>query len=387
MPDGEAIWVCAVCRSVNKIRSKQCYNCRTPKDRAAVAPSQIDPTTSGRIRDVALPGFRSSRPYAVVASILILITAIGHAIFSLTVLNLVLRVTDGFRVSQAELWQLLGASLTTFGIAFVALVGWALWLSKAVRVMPALGLGYPAVNGLMAFWENFIPLFNLWRVPAIVRDIVVRLEPGDSRARNMISAAWLGLIGGYLLPFFGDFINGFISGSFASLVRNHVIIELASLILVLISSALLVVLIWWIEVRISRRRAALAQAGLFVTTVVGPAPAAPVAPATLPVTTVPGPLGSVVVAAEAAPPPESPAGPCLALAIADDGSMVATFDDESEPITIEELPEAARVLAGVDGSATVTLGGGTPQSTAMAGQALGILAQAGVRAAMGQPPA
>jgi hypothetical protein len=62
MADAQAIWVCADCRSVNKLRAKQCYNCRTPKHRAAVDPSQIDPTTKGQIREVALPAFRPSRP-------------------------------------------------------------------------------------------------------------------------------------------------------------------------------------------------------------------------------------------------------------------------------------------------------------------------------------
>jgi len=32
MAGGEAdIWVCGQCRSVNKLRAKQCYSCRTPR--------------------------------------------------------------------------------------------------------------------------------------------------------------------------------------------------------------------------------------------------------------------------------------------------------------------------------------------------------------------
>ena len=70
--------------------------------------------------------------------------------------------------------------------------------------MPALGLGYPPTNALMAFVENFIPFLNLFRVPAIVRDVVRRLDPGSmsgqSRGDALIFAAWIGLIGGYLRP-------------------------------------------------------------------------------------------------------------------------------------------------------------------------------------------
>ncbi len=84
--------------------------------------------------------------------------------------------------------------------------------------------------------------------------------------------------------------------------------------------------------------------------------------------------------------PVLPGGPRLELAIAHDGSMVATLDGESEPITIKELRDAAKVLARVEGSAVVGIGDGSPEATTMAGQALRIFADAGVPAAMGQRP-
>ena len=49
--------------------------------------------------------------------------------------------------------------------------------------MPALGLGYPPADGLMAFVENFLPGLNLFRVPAIVRDVIRRLDPESIRTR------------------------------------------------------------------------------------------------------------------------------------------------------------------------------------------------------------
>ena len=66
--------------------------------------------------------------------------------------------------------------------------------------------------------------------------------------------------------------------------------------------------------------------------------------------------------------------------------MVATLDGESEPITIKELRDAAKVLARVQGSAVVSIGDGTPKATEMAGQALRIFADAGVPAEIGQRP-
>ena len=257
MADGEPIWVCAVCHSVNKIGAKQCYKCRTPKEHAA-----FDPTTEDiGSRTITLPDFHPSRPAAMLATVLILVIAVLQAINSLIGVTLILRVVEGDLLSDDEIISFGVMGLATFGIALIALTGWAFWLSKAVRTMPALGLGYPAANGLMAFYENFIPVLNLWRVPAIVRDMVHRLEPGESRGTTLISAAWVGLIAGYLLPRFGGFVNNIGSETFEGYVRNLVIIQLLSLVLVLTGSVLLVVLIWWIEGRILRRQTALSEAG------------------------------------------------------------------------------------------------------------------------------
>ena len=257
MADGEPIWVCAVCHSVNKIGAKQCYKCRTPKEHAA-----FDPTTEDiGSRTISLPDFHPSRPAAMLATVLILVIAVLHAINSLVGVTIILRVVEGDLLSEEEVISFGVMGLATFGIALIALTGWAFWLSKAVRTMPALGLGYPAANGLMAFYENFIPVLNLWRVPAIVRDMVHRLEPGESRGTTLISAAWVGLIAGYLLPRFGGFVNNIGSETFEGYVRNLVIIQLLSLVLVLTGSVLLVVLIWWIEGRILRRQTALSEAG------------------------------------------------------------------------------------------------------------------------------
>jgi hypothetical protein len=460
MADGEPIWVCAVCHSVNKIGAKQCYKCRTPKEHAAYDPTTEDISS----RKITLPDFHPSRPAAMLATVLILVTGVLHTINSLNGIQIVLRIVNGDLFSDEELIGFGVVGLASFGIALIALTGWAFWLSKAVRTMPALGLGYPAANGLMAFYENFIPLLNLRRVPAIVRDLVQRLEPGDSRGSYLISAAWIGLFTGYLLPRFGGFVNDIGSETLEGYVRNLVILQILSLLLVLTGSVLLVMLIWWVEGRILRRQTALSEAGPEglppIATAAGKAAApggvawavggpatnfettAPIVNTPPPivntpapvVNTVPGPLGAVAVgnapdamfnrpitaltgtagpmaatpahsgadplegyvpasdepaalpfapqpaaAPEAAATPAS-GGPRLELAIAADGSMIATLDGESEPITIKEVREAAKVLARVDGSAAVSVGDVTPAATSMAAQALQILADAGVPA-------
>lgn len=73
-----------------------------------------------------------------------------------------------------------------------------------------------------------------------------------------------------------------------------------------------------------------------------------------------------------------PAGPRLHLRVEDDGSMIATLEGESEPITFDELPATAAALARADGSAVIA----TPSTLLDAGspaeRAAGILARAGV---------
>ena len=245
-------WVCGDCRSINNAGARQCYNCRTPRDRAAVDPSEIDPSTHGRLREIELPEFRSSRWAAMLASVLILAVAVLQVVqFNLSA-ALVNQILGGRDATLEQLIYVGSVGILGFGIALLALITWALWLSRTVTSMPALGLGYPAANGMMAFVENFIPILNLYRVPAIVRDVVRRLEPktgGDetmTRGEALVFAAWISIFGGYLVPR--------ILGFFTSDVRTLVTISGIGTGLVVVGAIFLVVLIWWVEGRVLRRR-------------------------------------------------------------------------------------------------------------------------------------
>jgi hypothetical protein len=139
--------------------------------------------------------------------------------------------------------------------------------------MPALGLGYPAANGMMAFVENFIPILNLWRVPAIVRDVARRLEPkvgGDetmTRGEALVFAAWISVFGGYLVPR--------ILSLFTSNLDTLATITGIGLGLGVVGAIFLVVLIWWVEGKVAERRR-LQLAGMAAPAAVSPAsPTAP----------------------------------------------------------------------------------------------------------------
>jgi hypothetical protein len=250
------IWVCAECRSINNEGAKQCYNCRTPRDLAAVDPATIQGTGHGKLRDIALPPFHSPRPYAALASIAILATAGIQVIYTLNFTRLVLQGLGGTAATDEQLRFMGMIGIVTLAIGVTALVLWSLWLSRAVTAMPALGLGYPAATGLTAFFENFLPGLNLLRVPAIVRDVVRRVEPGSGRGEALIFAAWIGLLGGFVVPRVLGFVNGLSAETEEAALRTQLTIQGISIGLVLVGALFLVALIWWIEERIARRREA-----------------------------------------------------------------------------------------------------------------------------------
>ena len=279
---GADIWVCGQCRSVNNLRAKQCYHCRTPQHLAAVDPAAIEGTGHGTLREIALPEFHASRGEAMLASLLILLVG-GLNVVSTVVSTQVLLALLADPEASAEglppdLISAGSIAIATLGVALLALTAWAFWLSRAVAAMPALGLGYPAANAMMAFVENFLPGLNLLRVPPIVRDIIRRLEPVEgSRGDALIFAAWIGLFGGFLFPRIAGWLNW--ADSLEGSIRNALVIQGISAGLVLVGAVFLVALIWWIEGRIGRRRTEqLANAAGQTASAVSVAPpAAPVA--------------------------------------------------------------------------------------------------------------
>lgn len=381
---GDDIWVCAGCRSINKMRAKQCYNCRTPRDRAAVDPRSIDPSTSGSLRAIELPDYESPRPYAVAASALILGIAGMQVIGTILSTRLVLTVLGGGTPSDGDVLGVGLFGLATLGVGILALAAWATWLSKTVTAMPALGLGYPPGNGLTAFVESFVPGLNLFRVPAIVRDIVRRLSPDEGRGDAFIFVAWIGLFGGLFVPRVGRWLGFFSSDTIEATIRNELIVEGIAVLLVLVGAIFLVALIWWIQERMEERRAAqvagepapvaapvaaapdaapaqavavtAAPAASGAAAVMGPPTSAPVAepPAQRPLTAVAPRVADP--ASAAVPPAPETVGPRLTLRVAG-GSITGAVDDEpEEPIDLDELRSAVPALARAGGSAIVVAG-------------------------------
>ena len=257
------IWACAACRSVNSARAKSCYRCRTPRDRGGVDASNLDLLRPGAMRDVALPDFQSPRLFAVLATVAILTAAAFQIVGTTLAVRIYLFLAENPDLLNQEPvpsppWLDLNFSLVVgvgrLALALLGLTCWALWLSMAVRAMPALGLGYPSATGTSAFLENFYPIVNIFRVPAIVRDLVRRLHPELGRGDALIVVALLGLLGSLFLPRIGIFISGFTADSEAQIYRNAVVLEIVAAGTLIVGVVFLVVLMWWIDLEIGRRR-------------------------------------------------------------------------------------------------------------------------------------
>jgi hypothetical protein len=204
------IWVCGACRSINQARDQRCYKCRTPRELAKVDPENLVVAGAGLSQPVvdakAVVGvYRSSADRAFLAQVLIVLALAATTISKVVGADVVSRVIDG-NVAGADanvaLLSILGGAGFLTGVA--ALTAWAAWLSRVVDNIPALGLGWPTVTAWAALVENFLPGVNLFRVPAIVRDVMAKLGLGSS-GDALIAASWLGLVGGVLVPRFGRY--------------------------------------------------------------------------------------------------------------------------------------------------------------------------------------
>ena len=123
-------WVCGDCRSINNAGARQCYNCRTPRDRAAVDPETIDPSSHGPLRTIELPAFKSSRWAAMLATVLILAVAVMQIVQFNLAAQLVNQVFDGTPATEDQLIYVGSIAIVAFGIGLLALIAWALWLAR-----------------------------------------------------------------------------------------------------------------------------------------------------------------------------------------------------------------------------------------------------------------
>jgi hypothetical protein len=250
----QQVWVCGSCRSINQPREKRCYRCRTPRDvaEADVATMPVSGEVPMRADAAATPHFRSSAGLGAIAQVMVLV-AVG-VVAAVGVMTFLVRMSAASDDPSGGLLGVdLGIALLVLqvGVVVAAVAAWALWMRQVVANVPALGGGYTNVTPQMALIENFIPVANFFRIPAILRDVMTRIEAGGKGDALMIGA-WAGFVGAIFLPRLNIFA-AFISEDLASVFESAAILGLIAVILQVVAGVLLVLLIQHIEAVVAAR--------------------------------------------------------------------------------------------------------------------------------------
>jgi hypothetical protein len=422
------VWVCGTCHSINRQRNATCYKCGARQDTSATG-QLADLRTERAIIQRGAKRYRSSLIFAIIAGVFILMVAglgllvLNESVAAYRVLRDQIPGIVGGTVSQRELAATLAPTvvpqLVQNVIAFLALTTFAVWLSRVVANIPALGGGTPSVSSTRAFFAPFIPIYNLVKVPPIMQEALYRTDP-KAGGFFMIAVAWIGLVGSVIVSFFaGWWLNlrvVSIAANATSVGRAidelvaafdlAMIVDIITSLMISIGSVILVLVMLRIERRarardreIRRGAAAMVaahdaelEAELERQRSPGSSPyATPVVAA--PVVAAPGTAvagagaaatgggGAGTVMGTSAPTAEL--GPRLSLVVTG-GAIAASLDaDVEEAATIDDLRMAAPALAERGGSAIVVVPSGDVVAARLAEQIVTVLRRAGVPTTLG----
>jgi hypothetical protein len=183
-------WACRVCRSINTARASRCYSCHTPREAAAVNPTDM-PTTGAAPKLEVQSTVSSTETFAVAVSLATAIFIFSGLISTWTMYSIgTLRAERQMAEASALLADrtILLALTPVLGVA--ALVAYAAWIRGVVANLPGLGLGWSRVSPDMAFIEPLIPGFNLYALPARVGEVIKKLDE-HSTALPMLGLGWI----------------------------------------------------------------------------------------------------------------------------------------------------------------------------------------------------
>jgi len=254
------VWACGHCRSINKRADSRCYSCKTPRVAAQVDPLKMQVTGAAAPAIAAPTGrYQSTTGLAALLSLLILGASAVNVAGSVWALVMIDSIRAGGTPTAADGEAIGTVVLATIGLVLLAMVGWAVWLSRVVANLPALGLGYGRVSPRYVLVEGLIPVYNLYRMPGIVSDIFRRVDPVP-RDGVLIAAAWLPLIGAILIPIFVLRAAPFVESG--ALIQIAEVGREISVGFQLVAGLFLVALVWRVEGRVRRRARLLGTAAI-----------------------------------------------------------------------------------------------------------------------------
>jgi hypothetical protein len=242
------VWACGQCRSINQPRDKRCYNCHTPRTVAGIDPLKLSVTDRAPIAAGPIGTYVATTGVALLASMLVIVAVAASVVGTVVEIQTVQRLLDGARPSLTA-GGLTSLVLIQIGAVILAVLAWAVWISRVVANLPALDLGYSVFTPRIVFFESLIPFYNVRRVHGVVSDILRRTHPSP-RDQVVILGAWFPLVATFAISFTSWRISlGF--GSAA--IRLVIVMTEISLGLQIVAGMFLVALIWRIEGRMRRR--------------------------------------------------------------------------------------------------------------------------------------
>ncbi|HKF84857.1 MAG TPA: DUF4328 domain-containing protein [Candidatus Limnocylindrales bacterium] len=330
------IWVCANCKSINRLRDTRCYSCGQRQEEVAVVADETpNVRLSQAVANRAVRGYESSLPFAIAAGVLIVVVAAmglwllieslrGMDILKDAFVQAVLSNDEtALQPLLVEQQRLASPSALRLLLLLLAVLAFGLWLSRVRLNIPALGGGTPEWGPWKALLYPLIPIVNLFRVPAMVQDALYRLDPRGG-GLGMVLLAWVGFVGSWIVGLIGGVIIAAtfagaaigaqtpdaLADAFGSLIDQSVILSIITEVMTAAGALVLVAVIARIESRGAARDAEI-RASLDplpvpdVAPVAGTPPPGPAVTMSQPFAQVDAP-GRAADAAPMAPPPPPP---------------------------------------------------------------------------------
>ncbi len=210
------IWICDTCKSINRRRDDHCYRCRAPRSGAMETPG-LDLRAGNAALERSTRSYIASWPIALITVVLLVgVAALGLAILKVSAdafadqkrafLEAVASghpPADSANVAQAVQMGLL--ALLQGGLMLLAVLTFAGWLALVTRNVPLLGGGTPSRSPARTFFYTLIPIWNLFKVPGMVQDLMYRVDPEGGGA-FMVIAAVVGIVGSWVLNWLGGWV-------------------------------------------------------------------------------------------------------------------------------------------------------------------------------------
>jgi len=221
------IWVCDSCKSINRRRDDKCYHCRASRTAALETPG-LDLRAEHAAAERSVSSYVISWPLALItAALLFAVAILGLLILKLTTASFAdqkqafMNALNGGHTAASSAnvvpaVQLGLLSLLQGGLMLLAVLTLAGWLALVTRNVPLLGGGAPSRSPMRVFIYTLIPIWNFFKVPGMVQDLLYRVDPEGGGA-FMVLAAVIGIVGSWVLSWFGGWMIGI--AMFGNLVK------------------------------------------------------------------------------------------------------------------------------------------------------------------------